>query len=140
MVYAKKRSGDPDYDDKQPPEFHASGEVVSAGDGVILSRVNGTVDENGAHVSLVTDTETLDNRPAPGEHATSATIVQDYSAEDTPTVGTEVAADSRDIEQIKASQAAVLAVNLDNTGLETVDEDPIPSATKTPAKKSTPSA
>lgn len=138
MVYAKKRSGDPDYDDKQPPEFHAGGEVVSAGDGVILSKATGPVDEAGAHVSLVADTQTLDNRPIPGETATSATLVQDYSAEDTPTVASEVTADSKDIEAIKAGQSAVLQANLSDTGLETVDEAP-----STPAKsasKSTPKA
>lgn len=131
MVYEKKRSGDPDYDDKQPPEFHAGGEVVSAGDGVRLSKVTGPSDEAGAHVNLVTDTETLDNRPKPGETATMASLVQDYQAEDTPTTGTEVEADAKDIEHIKAGQAAALASNLEGSGLEvdpSLDSDaPSPS-------------
>lgn len=88
MVYDKVRSGDPDYDDKQPPEFHA-GNVVSAGDGVFFSDVAGFTDANGAHVNM-DDQDASDrkgdNRPTPGNVASAASDVQDYSAEDTPTV------------------------------------------------------
>lgn len=141
MVYDKKRSGDPDYDDKQPPEFHAGGEVVSAGDGVRLSPVTGTSDENGAHVNLATDTETLDNRPRPGQVAKAPSLVQDYQAEDTPTEGNEVRADSKDVEHIKASQASVLAVNLENTGLEVdTDSDTKPAPAKAAPAKAAPKA
>src|SRR3954471_24171741 len=87
MVYDKKKSGDPDYDDKQPIEQHA-GRIVTSPDGreVLMSDVLGPVDKyTGEHVSLDGPTaEDLDNRPAPGEVATKASDVQTYSAEDTP--------------------------------------------------------
>jgi hypothetical protein len=86
MVYDKKRSGDPDYDDKQPIEAHA-GRIVKSADGrdVLMSDVLGPVDPaTGEHVSLEVTAEDLDNRPAPGEVATQASEVQTYSVEDTP--------------------------------------------------------
>lgn len=94
MVYDKARSGDPDYDDKQPPEFH-SGLVVTAGDGVYKTDAGGYVDINGAHVNMDDDDPSdraEDNRPSPGNVASASSGVQDYSAEDTPTV-TEAEAD-----------------------------------------------
>jgi hypothetical protein len=117
MVYEKTRSGDPDYDDKQPPEFHAGGAVVSAGDGVIISPVNGPVDGNGAHVSLVTDERDQDNRPSPGNVAKAGSLVQQYDEEDTPAVAPEAEADSADLEQIRSGQASVQAANLANAGV-----------------------
>lgn len=75
MVYEKKKSGDPDLDDKQPPEFHR-GAVVSAGDGVLVSESVGTVDANGAHVNMGTDAEAGDNRPAPGSVAEAPSEAQ----------------------------------------------------------------
>lgn len=117
MVYEKTRSGDPDYDDKQPPEFHAGGQVVSAGDGVLLSRVNGPVDAEGAHVNLSTSTEDLDNRPSPGNVASAGSLVQDYTDEDTPTAAKEVDADHKDVEAIVSSQESVQAANLANSGV-----------------------
>lgn len=147
MVYEKTRSGDPDYDDKQPPEFHAGGLVVSAGDGVILSKVNGPVDAEGAHVNLSTSTEDLDNRPSPGNVAKAGSVVQDYSAEDTPTYGEDVEADSKDVEAIKSSQESVQAANMDNMGLpgldsgaDKADESHTRSADITAAKGETASA
>lgn len=148
MVYEKNKSGDPDYDDKQPPEFHAGGQVVSAGDGVRIDPVNGPVDAEGAHVSLVTSTEDLDNRPAPGEVAKAGSLVQDYFPEDTPTEGVEVDADNKDVDRIKAGQQAAQIANLENSGVtgmdSGVDEDtsvtqPAPDAGRaetptTPAK------
>lgn len=123
MVYEKKRSGDPDYDDKQPPEFHAGGEVVSAGDGVRLSRVTGPTDADGAHVNLVATTEDLDNRPSPGDVAKAGSLVQDYKPEDTPTMGGEVEADSKDVAHIKSGQESVNAANLDNSGVPGLKSD-----------------
>lgn len=123
MVYDKNRSGDPDYDDKQPPEFHAGGPVVSAGDGVIIDPVTGPRNMDGAHASLVTTTDDLDNRPSPGGVAKAGSLVQDYKPEDTPTVGKEVSADSGDVEQIKAGQASVQAANLDNSGVPGLKSD-----------------
>jgi hypothetical protein len=76
MVYEKNRSGDPDYDDKQPPEHHLGGQVVSAGDGVFISVPGGPVDASGAHVNLDTSPEDLDNRPAPGGTADETSSVQ----------------------------------------------------------------
>lgn len=123
MVYDKKRSGDPDYDDKQPPEFHAGGAVVSAGDGVILSKVNGPIDAEGAHVNLSTSTEDLDNRPSPGNVAEAGSLVQDYSPEDTPTFGEDVEADHKDVQAIKSAQDSVQAANLANSGVPGLDTD-----------------
>lgn len=87
MVYDKARSGDPDYDDKQPIEAHG-GRVVTAGDGreVLLSESVGPVDvATGQHADMK-DPEGRegDNRPAPGEVATAHSDVQTYSSEDTP--------------------------------------------------------
>lgn len=132
MVYEKKRSGDPDYDDKQPPEHHAGGLVVSAGDGVILSKTNGPVDENGAHVNLAVTEEDQDNRPAPGEVATAASSVQQYREEDTPAYGETVEADSADVAQVKAGQASVQAANDPN-----VQDSPAPVDEPAPPAKST---
>src|ERR1700760_1482812 len=108
MVYEKKRSGDPDLDDKQPPEHHA-GNVVSAGDGVHLSPVTGPVDAEGAHVNLAVDTLDQDNRPAPGEHATQSSDVQDYDASDLAVTDENgvVEADKADVQKIADAQAAV---------------------------------
>lgn len=109
MVYEKNRSGDPDYDDKQPPEFHAGGAVVSAGDGVTISPVTGPVDAEGAHVNLAVDTDDLDNRPSPGNVASKPSEVQDYVAEDTPTFVEPTEAGQKDIDAIAESQASVRA-------------------------------
>jgi hypothetical protein len=112
MVYDKARSGDPDYDDKQPPEFHA-GQVVSAGDGVFITPQGGAVDENGAHVNLAGTTEDGDNRPTPGNVAKVASTVQDYQAEDTPAGTDAVEADKADVEKIRAGQAAMIKAGQD---------------------------
>lgn len=85
MVYDKKRSGDPDYDDKVPLEAHAGGTLVKSEDGreVFISDVNGPVDEFGAHVALEGPTaEDLDNRPEPGGQAKESSQVQTYNPED----------------------------------------------------------
>ena len=86
MVYEKAKSGDPDYDDKQPIEAHG-GRVVTAGDGqeVLLSKSVGPVNPDGSHADL-DDPEgrALDNRPEPGQVATEHSDVQTYSSQDTP--------------------------------------------------------
>lgn len=88
MVYEKKRSGDPDYDDKQPIEAHAGGKLTTGPDGreVLMSEVLGPVDPyTGEHVDMTVTAEDMDNRPAPGEVATEASHVQTYNQDDTPT-------------------------------------------------------
>jgi hypothetical protein len=143
MVYEKVRSGDPDYDDKQPPEFHAGGEVVSAGDGVRLTKTNGPVDAEGAHVNLAVDTQDLDNRPSPGNVASAPSEVQDYSVEDTPTYAEATEADSKDVDAIAASQASVRAQSeaAGQTDVKTQDvanaETPTTPAKATAATKKT---
>lgn len=84
MVYDKKKSGDPDFDDKVPAGEHLT--VVKAGDGTIIGQLNpslGPITPDGAHLPMV-DAEELDTRPAPGERAEVKADVQTYSAEDTP--------------------------------------------------------
>lgn len=137
MVYEKNKSGDPDYDDKQPPEFHAGGQVVTAGDGVYLTPYAGPVDENGAHVNLDLNPEDLDNRPSPGNVASASSLVQDYVAEDTPTVGKEVEADSKDVDTIKAGQKATNAAMLASSGLAPKDDAPAKDEDTSPAKRPT---
>lgn len=87
MVYEKKKSGDPDYDDKVPMADQA-GKLVTAGDGreVMITDNVGPVDRvTGQHVNLDDPKgEEGDNRPAPGAVAGKASEVQTYSAEDTP--------------------------------------------------------
>lgn len=84
MVYEKKKSGDPDFDDKVPAGDHLT--VVTAGDGKIVGRIDpalGPVTPDGAHLPQI-DPEELDTRPAPGEKATYKADVQTYTAEDVP--------------------------------------------------------
>lgn len=109
MVYEKTRSGDPDYDDKQPPEFHAGGQVVSAGDGIFLNPVTGPVDADGAHVNLAVTEDDLDNRPSPGNVASAPSEVQQYAAEDTPTYAEPTQADQKDLDVIANAQGSVRA-------------------------------
>lgn len=84
MVYEKKRSGDPDYDDKVPADQHAA-KVVRAGDGreVIMTESNGPVNPDGTHADIRDPQgDAGDNRPAPGDVATEASTVQTYTPED----------------------------------------------------------
>lgn len=88
MVYDKKRSGDPDYDDKQPPAEH--GRVVTAGDGtqVLISDSLGPTTMAGAHYAF--DAPDLadhpdDNRPEPGGVADATSGVQSYGSDSAPT-------------------------------------------------------
>lgn len=106
MVYDKAKSGDPDYDDKQPIEQHG-GPVVTAGDGrmVMLSESVGPVDvATGQHVDMDDPEGTAgDNRPAPGEVATAHSDVQTYSAEDTPAAART---DDEDVEKPEPARAS----------------------------------
>ena len=139
MVYDKARSGDPDYDDKQPPEFHA-GQVVTAGDGVYITPQGGAVDINGAHVNLAGSTEDGDNRPVPGKVAKVSSTTQDYQAEDTPAGLDAVEADKVTVDKIRAGQAAMIKAGQDmaNGGAEsTTTQVENPTAAK-PAKSASP--
>lgn len=87
MVYDKKKSGDPDFDDKQPADLHG-GKVVQSPDGrdVLITEAHGPVDRvTGEHVSLDVPADADDNRPTPGGVATETSGVQTFNAEDTPT-------------------------------------------------------
>ena len=87
MVFDKKRSGDPDYDDKVPMHDQAA-QVVTAGDGqpVLMTKSNGPVSPSGQHVNLDDiKGDAKDNRPVPGQVATEASEVQTYDVTDTPT-------------------------------------------------------
>lgn len=81
MVHAKKRSGDPDYDDKVPLSQQL-GETVKGPDGedVLVTEANGPVLEDGSHANL--DEPPRDNRPAPGQVASEPSEVQTYTRED----------------------------------------------------------
>jgi hypothetical protein len=140
MVYDKARSGDPDYDDKQPPEHHA-GNVVSAGDGVFITPQGGAVDVNGAHVNLAGTDEDGDNRPTPGNVAKVASTVQNYTSEDTPTSTEPTKADKATVDAIKAGQTAMINAGQQaaNGGPEDNQADETHSAagTSTPPKSST---
>lgn len=84
MVHEKRKSGDPDFDDKVPAGDHLT--VVTAGDGKVIGRIDpsvGPVTLDGAHLS-VTPPEEMDTRPAPGEVAKEKSPIQTYSAEDVP--------------------------------------------------------
>jgi hypothetical protein len=87
MVHQKKKSGDPDYDDKVPLGEH--NKVVRAGDGSIVAHLSeslGPVSPTGEHVNLVDPkAEELDTRPAPGEVAEVKAEVQTYDSETVPT-------------------------------------------------------
>lgn len=121
MVYKKERSGDPDYDDKQPPEFHA-GQVVSAGDGVYITPQGGSVDVNGAHVNLADRDSDGDNRPTPGNVAKHSSSVQDYREEDTPAGTDAVEADKDAVAKLKAGQESI-AQQAEYMAAGTVDEN-----------------
>lgn len=87
MVHEKKKSGDPDYDDKVPADQHGA-RIVTAGDGreVLLTESNGPVDRvTGQHVNLDDPKgDEGDNRPAPGQVAEAPSEVQTYDVADTP--------------------------------------------------------
>jgi hypothetical protein len=86
VVHEKKKSGDPDYDDKVPADRHV-GKVVTAGDGreVRITEANGPQNLDGTHANLDDPKgDAGDNRPAPGEVAEEESSVQTYDTEATP--------------------------------------------------------
>lgn len=98
MVYAKNKSGDPDYDDKQPIAQHG-GRLTKGPDGrdVLITESLGPVDPGtGEHVNMDEAPDARDNRPAPGEVATETSEVQTYTAEDTPAADRDVDDKSED--------------------------------------------
>lgn len=106
MVYDKKRSGDPDYDDKVPADAHAA-KVVRAGDGreVIMTASNGPVNPDGTHADIHDPAgDEGDNRPAPGDVATEASTVQTYTPEDGPKAEVQDVEDL-DLEEAKRREA-----------------------------------
>ena len=113
MVYEKKKSGDPDYDDKVPPAEHNT--VVRAGDGTIVGRVDpalGPVTPDGEHLAIDTTAEDLDTRPEPGGQADVKAEVQTYTPEDVP-------AEEVSIEDLKNAQSE----NPDASGQVAVQEN-----------------
>lgn len=83
MVHDKKRSGDPDYDDKVPLNEQL-GETVTGPDGetILITESNGPVGPDGAHRNLDVPADEGDNRPAPGGVAKESSTVQTYTRED----------------------------------------------------------
>lgn len=85
MVHNKKKSGDPDYDDKVPMGQHAGGELTKDVDGneVLVTETVGPVTAAGSHAVLSDQgVEDGDNRPAPGGVATEESTVQKYDGSD----------------------------------------------------------
>lgn len=83
MVHDKKRSGDPDFDDKVPIEQQL-GETVKGPDGqeVLVTESTGPTNPDGTHADLTGATDEQDNRPAPGDVATEPSTVQTYDRDD----------------------------------------------------------
>lgn len=136
MVHEKKKSGDPDYDDKVPAAEHQT--VVRGGDGTIIARLDpalGPVSMSGEHVNLTDpDAEELDTRPAPGEVAEEKATVQTYKPEDVPRE--EVSVD----EALTPADDSAPAVPEPATRVKLVDDDesakPAPAkSAPTPAKR-----
>lgn len=77
MVHDKKRSGDPDFDDKVPMDEQV-GEQVTGPDGqpVTITESAGPVNADGTHAVLDADPDEGDNRPAEGGVAKESSTVQ----------------------------------------------------------------
>jgi hypothetical protein len=130
MVHEKKKSGDPDYDDKVPAGDHQT--VVRAGDGTIIARLDpalGPVSPTGEHVNLVDPhAEELDTRPAPGDVAEVKAEVQTYQPEDVPR------------EEVSVEEALTVPEDeAKERNAPEVAETPVP-AKPAAAKKATPAA
>ncbi len=139
MVMEKRKSGDPDFDDKVPPNEHAA-TVVKAGDGSLAGYLTdsvGPVDASGAHVNLGQDPDGgLDTRPAPGEVAEVKAEVQTYTPEDLPVK--EVSVD----EALARESEAVTSQSGDEAAAAKSDEDKAEATkaaanTAAPAKRTT---
>jgi len=106
MVHEKKKSGDPDYDDKVPAERHV-GQVVTAGDGreVRLTEANGPQNLDGTHANLDDPKgDDGDNRPAPGGVAKEESTVQTYDAEATPAKNLGTVNSQADLDKLAPSK------------------------------------
>jgi hypothetical protein len=92
MVYEKKRSGDPDYDDKVPAAEHNAVQTAPDGTKYRTFPDQGPTTLDGEHFNLADhDKADLagDNRPKPGEVATEASSVQSYDPASAPHVDVE---------------------------------------------------
>jgi len=108
VVHEKKRSGDPDYDDKVPADQHV-GRIVTAGDGreVIITEATGPTNLDGTHANLDDPKgDAADNRPAPGEVATEVSEVQTYDAEATPAKNLGTVNSQADLDNLLAKDGA----------------------------------
>jgi hypothetical protein len=135
MVYEKKKSGDPDYDDKVPANEH-TGLTVKAGDGTPIGRVDpavGPVDMDGAHLNVHTSAEDLDTRPAPGEVAEVKAEVQTYTREDVPTEDISVD-DLKTAEPDESHQSSGDAKAAENQAALAAGQPVAPVKKTTPAK------
>jgi len=75
MVHAKKKSGDPDYDDKVPLDEQLHERVTGPnGEEIVLTDTVGPTLPDGSHAAL--DEEPDDNRPADGGVAKKSSTVQ----------------------------------------------------------------
>lgn len=134
MVHEKKKSGDPDFDDKVPAGDHLT--VVTAGDGKIIGRLDpalGPVTPEGAHLPQVS-AEDLDTRPAPGEVAEVKSEVQSYTPEDTP--HEEISMD----EVVKAESTQTAGQSGDRAAAERSRQiaEPAPESSSPPAPATKP--
>jgi hypothetical protein len=132
MVHEKRKSGDPDYDDKVPVGDQIK--VVRAGDGTEIARLDpalGPVSATGEHVNLVDPrAEELDTRPEPGGVAEVKAEVQTYEPQDVPReeVSVEQALTPED------NSGPVMKVNKDEGSVTNETQDTgadLPAATRT---------
>lgn len=137
MVHEKKKSGDPDYDDKVPAGDQIK--VVRAGDGTIVARLDpalGPVSPTGEHVNLVDPkAEELDTRPAPGEVAEVKAEVQTYEPQDVPREEVSV---EEALKPIETSQQT-MEPDKDTGGVKVNATDPnagLPAAARTQGRGS----
>ena len=107
MVHEKKRSGDPDYDDKVPADAHV-GKVVTAGDGreVRITEANGPQNLDGTHANLDDPKgDEGDNRPKPGDVAKEESTVQTYDTEATPAKNLGTVNSSADLDKLDPAKS-----------------------------------
>jgi len=138
MVYDKKRSGDPDYDDKVPPAEHTAVQTAPDGTKYRVYKDQGPTTMDGEHFNLADhDLADLDgdNRPAPGEVATEASSVQSYDPADAPSnevdpSSQEPAYSGADVPVPAETPASVFGGASDDSG-----EKPAPAKRTSAAKK-----
>lgn len=130
MVHEKKKSGDPDYDDKQPADMHV-GTVVTAGDGreVRITEANGPQNLDGTHANLDDPKgEDGDNRPAPGEVAQAPSDVQTYDADATPAKNLGTVNSQADLDKLTEDKDAPARQSGDQAQAEMEAGTPAPKA------------